>query len=484
MSDHPCSSSPISGLFGSVERVVFPVPLSPKKRAVGYFSDVVIDDIGETYTNGINNKKIRPPFITRDHYGTDLYILGFNKPENKQPWNVILQRVILNNYFIAIYDNKLRVILKDETKDIDYEINSSNIIEMMEIDYNNHKDNRIIPPNYPFLDAYINSEHKVFEEKIEGLGKCKLYVQLNKDYKKKVVYMRMPKMMVFSKPNPRLSAGYSALFICDNRVGNRLLSKCEDPKHSEWLPGWHSDEDKARKALSRITRFINASLESMIVETYSSATILSGLNQFTYSDESDMPGEKGSQENSEEKGDDGFELIDVSLAMNDLDYKMPKPSRKKKRKRKVKVEDGFDAGDEAGAGSGGPGENSGVGGDQAGAQGFGEEEGRQKGEWKMKKLPKSQFNYKCFQKSGSDDYTLVISSKSELSCQIRFYANGVDKKQNEDIILLEAFDAESNDSLNVANNIINNVETTPNPKTIKLVTKHKRKFGVEVELYA
>ena len=294
----------------------------------------------------------------------------------------------------------------------------------------------------------------------------------------------MPKMMVFSKPNPRLSANYSALFICNNRFGNKFLSKCEDPRHSEWDPGRHPDEDKARKTLSRIQRFINASLRSMIVETYSSETILGGLNQFTYSDESDMPGEKGTQENSEEKGDDGFELVDISLAMNDLDYKMPKPSRKKKRKRKVKVEDGFDAGDEAGAGSGGPGENSGVGGDQAGTHGFGEEEGRQKGEWKMKKLPKSQFNYKCFQKSGSDDYTLVISSKNEQSCQIRFYANGVDVNKNEDIILLEALDTDSNDSLNVANNIINNVETTPNPKTIKLVTKHKRKFGVEVELYA
>ena len=46
-----------------------------------------------------------------------------------------MQRVILNNYFIAIYDNKLRVLLKDEAKDIDYEISSSNVIEMMEKDY-------------------------------------------------------------------------------------------------------------------------------------------------------------------------------------------------------------------------------------------------------------------------------------------------------------------------------------------------------------
>ena len=103
----------------------------PKRRGVGFYSDVVKDDVGETYTNGINIKKIRPLFIERDHYGTDLYILDFKKPESKQPWNIILQRVILNNYFIAIYDNKLRVILKDEAKNINYEITSTNIIDIM-----------------------------------------------------------------------------------------------------------------------------------------------------------------------------------------------------------------------------------------------------------------------------------------------------------------------------------------------------------------
>ena len=141
-------------------------------------------------------------------------------------------------------------------------------------------------------------------------------------------------MLVYNKSNPRLSANYSALFMCDNSVGNRFLSKCEDPKHSEWDSGYHPNGEKASKILRRISLFINASLQSMIVETYSSETILSGLNQFTYSDESDMPGEKGSQENSEEKGDDGFELMDLTLTMNDLDYIMPKPSRKKRRKRK------------------------------------------------------------------------------------------------------------------------------------------------------
>lgn len=457
----------------------------PKRRGVGFYSHVTNDDIGEIYTNGINDLKIRPSFINRDHYGTDLYILGFKKPENKQPWNVLFQRVILNNYFAALYDNELRVVLTDEIEERSYELNSSNVIEMMKKDYAMNKNNKNIVTNFPFLDAYTNSQNKVVEQKIEGLGKCKLYIKLDKDYSKRVAYMRLLKMLVFHKQNPRLSSGYSALFICENKIGNKFLSTCEGPTHSDWDKGWNPNPEKAKTLLLRITRFINEVLKSLIVETYSTETILGGLSQFTYNDESEVPGENGSQENSNNEGDDdGFELEDVILEMNDLDYKLPKPSSKKNRKRKVKTEDGSDAGDEPGAGSGGPDSNEGEGGDRPGVKGFGELEGRQDGDWKIKKLRKSQYNYKCFQESGSNDYKLVITTKNEQSCQIKFYANGVDIEKNEEINLVEAIDVDNNTPLAIKNNMIDGVKTTPNPKTIRLVIKDNRKFGVEVELYA
>jgi hypothetical protein len=291
-------------------------------------------------------------------------------------------------------------------------------------------------------------------------------------------------MLVYHKQNPRLSSGYSALFICENKMGNKFLSKCEGPTHSEWDKGWHPNSENAQTLLLRITRFINEVLKSMIVETYSTETILGGLSQFTFNDESDTPGESGSQENSSSEGDDGFELEDIILEMNDLDYKLPKPSSKKNRKRKVKAEDGSDAGDEPGAGSGGPDSNEGEGGDRTGVKGFDELEGRQDGDWKIKKLRKSQYNYKCFQESGSDDYKLVITTKNEQSCQIKFYANGVDIEKNEEINLVEAIDVDNNTSLTIQNNMIDEVKTTPAPKTIRLVIKDNRKFGVEVELYA
>ena len=55
-------------------------------------------------------------------------------------------KVILNNYFVAIYDNELRVIIKDEIEGRSYEINNSNVFEMMKRDYDLKDDES----NYPF----------------------------------------------------------------------------------------------------------------------------------------------------------------------------------------------------------------------------------------------------------------------------------------------------------------------------------------------
>jgi len=457
---------------------------TPKKRGDGFYCDYSKDKNGEIYSNGIQDEKVRSSFIKRDHNGADIYILGFKKPDSKQPWNVILQRVILNNYFVSLYDNELRVIIIDEIKDRSYELNSSNVLELMKQDYNIHKESRTVDVNYPFLDAYTNSEHTIFEKNIEGLGQCKFFVQLNDDYFKQVAYMRLTKMLVYIKSKPLLSSGYSGLFICYSKKGNKLLSLCEGPTHTEWLSGYHKNPETANTVLLRISRFINDSLREMIVDTYSSETILGGLNQFSYYDESEIPGDKGNPDQQSDDGEDSFELEDITMSMNDLKYIKPKPSRKKIRKRKVKAEDGFDAGDEEGEGSGGRSDDSNGGGDQPGTKGYGELEGKKDGDWKMKKLPKSQYNYKCFQEAGSDEYKLVISTKNEKTCQISFYANGVDTYKNEEIIIERAIEEDTGAELKIYNNLINEVETTPNPKVIKITTKEKRKFGVELELYA
>ena len=367
----------------------------PKRQGYGFFCDYSVKD-NETIANGLTVENMKPSFADRNYNGTDLFILGFRKPivkndkkASKHSWHVLFKRVILNNYFASLYDNELRIIMKDEVEKKDYEINSSNVIEFMKQDYTFSRLDRSIITNYPYLDAYSDKRNQIVRDlHIEGLGKCKIYLKLDKDYPRRVAYMRLPKMLVESKSNVRLKTGYAALFICDNVKGNKFLSKCEDPTHQEWKAGWSDKEELAKKVLRRISKEINRVLASLITETYNEETILSGLEQFTFADESEMPLEsEGDSDEDSGDGEDGFTLDELEIETHDLDFIKPNPEKKKKRKKKVKTEEGFGTGEGNESGTGGGGENETEGGDTTGSEGFGHEEGG-KGEHKFKNYPR------------------------------------------------------------------------------------------------
>ena len=474
------------GKSAFIWKSIFTTHGSPKRQGYGFFCNYSVKN-EETIANGISIKKLKPSFADRNFNGTDLFILGFRKPVSKQnhSWHVLFKRVVLNNYFASLYDNELRVIMKDEAEKKEYEINSSNVIDYMKTDYTFNRLDRSMETNYPFIDAYTDTKNNIVKElNIDGLGSCKLYLKILKDYPRRIAFMRLPKMLVELKSNTRLKIGYAALFICDNVKGNKFLSQCEGPTHQEWKSGWHPKKDKASTVLFRIARAINEVLASLITETYNEETILSGLEQFTFADESEMP--LDSEGNSSEEsgdGEDGFSLDELVLVSHDLDFVKPNPEKKKKRKRKIKSDDGFGPGDEGESGTGGPDDDGGGGGNQPGTKGFGHEDGG-KGKNEYKKLPKTAFSYKCFQKSGETKYNLVISTKFEEECQIRLFSQGIDAQRNEAIIIMRAIDMETGQILETRNNFINKVETNTNPKTIEITAEGNRKFGVEVELYA
>ena len=291
-------------------------------------------------------------------------------------------------------------------------------------------------------------------------------------------------MVVEIKSNSRLKTGYAALFICDNKTGNKFLSKCEDPTHQEWKPGWSDKEEKAKTVLIRVTRAINELLASLITETYDKETIISGLEQFTFADESELPLEhEGKSKDDVGDGEDGFTLDELEMETHDLDFIKPNPERKKKRKKKIKAEEGFGIGDGNESGTGAGGRNETEGGNTIGNEGFGHEEGG-KGEHKFKKIPKTRYAYKCFQKAGESVYNLVISTKFEDECQMRIFSQGIDVQRNEAINITKAIDMDLGEKLNTNGNLINNVKTNNNPKVIEITIEENRKYGVEVELYA
>ncbi|MDA8753768.1 hypothetical protein N9N24_04650 [Candidatus Marinimicrobia bacterium] len=463
---------------------IFTTHGTPKKQGIGFFCEYGKEN-NESYANGISVEKYKPDFLTRKHNGTDLCILGFKKPQNLhrgQEWHHLFKKAILDNYFAALYDNELKVILKDDNNE--YELNSTNVFEMLKDDYISPIDERNNKSSFPYLDAYMNDKNNVYNFSINKLGKCKFYLLQNDDYPRKISYMRGPKQLVFTKSNTRLKTGYSAVFITDSKAGNKYLSKCEGPRHDEWFKGWHSKEGEAATVLKTISMEVNKILNNLTKETFSEETLLSGLEQFTYIEEDENPIETDGHSLDGNDGDDGFTLDDNVIETHDIDYAKPNLKRQRRRKKVEKDKDGFGPEGEGGeSGTGGRSDIGGEGGTTSGEKGDGPEQGG-KGDKKYKKLPKTRFSYKCFQKSGDSDYNLVISSKFEEDCQMRLYAQGIDSDKNENIIIKNVKDAETGDKIEFNGNIVENIKTDSNPKTILLKVENNRKLGVEVELYA
>ena len=464
-----------------------------EKRAAGYFCEFD-DEI--TAAHGFINDDVytKPDFINRSEFGTDLFILDFIQPrgENRQPWNVELMYTVMNNYFLSIYENELKVVFVDDNKQekIEHELNAGNIKEKMEQTYNRYMNKEAHPTlsviNYPYLDSYIDSS-KVFTEKIEGLGECKLYVKMDKNYPKFVARMRSLKMLVSQKRNPILGAGYAALFLCDNITGNKKLSEMENPTHDDWDAGLSDNIVNSQKLLRRLTRFINNSLKSLIASS-STNIVEFDLGNLFYEEDSEIELEESDQNmKPADNEEEGLELAESETAWDDIKFEQPRQKRNRRRKRMDQVAEGFEPGDDEDlSGSGGktdipvdpdPMPNPHL-------SGQGPDPGGKEGENVLKKIQKSQYGYRCYIESGSSNYRLVIKTKNERTCNIVFYARGLDRNKNETIAIEQAYEKESGVQYSVYNNIIQKVKTTPNPKVIEVSFADNRRYSVELELFA
>jgi hypothetical protein len=465
-----------------------------KKRAAGYFCSF---DEKNSQVNGFDGAdNIKPQFLDRKQIGTDICILDFILPEgeSRHPWHQELKFTVMNEYFLAIYQDKLKVVFKDETtlKKQEHQLNSGNIKDEMEQLYKRSKTEsgkrlKIPNINYPLLDAYIDPSHEM-EEKIGALGKCKLYVKIQKDYPKKVGVMRKPRMLVYQKQDSNLSKNYSALFICDNNQGNNHLLKMEDPTHSEWNPEYTNDINKYESIKRKLWGFIYKELRKLNEQVAGDSFDIDQGNLF-YEDKDEMELKSESTDPEQGEHSKGLELDVLETPWQDIAKMKPTASKKRRKKKIDESDQGIVPGDDPDliATTGGktdedvpphpPGPNPLPGPGQI------EVPGKFDGDRKLKKLKKSQYEYRCYQESNSNQFKLVLKTKNDQKCNILFFARGLDKNKNENLGILEVHDKSSSEPLEISDNKLINVSTTPDPLVFNLIFNQNRRFAVEVELY-
>lgn len=249
-----------------------------KKMAVGYYD----------CNNGkpIEDETEMPSQFRRSEPGTDINILGFN-PEDKEDAITEMKEAVLRNFWMAILDNRLKVRIDENLT-----ISKDNIAELIEEvfpdDDDNTRKNGYDNPR-PYFDAVrLNgtaSRYIACEEHLPMLGHVKLFINKQRGATDKVAYMRDLGMLIFSK-RTKTNYGMYGVFYCDDRNGNELLRKLENPAHDEWKAGnWRiagKTAPQGRPTLQILDNFVSRCLSEIFTSQNSQAVNIRGLEEFLY----------------------------------------------------------------------------------------------------------------------------------------------------------------------------------------------------------
>jgi hypothetical protein len=193
----------------------------------------------------------------------------------------------LRSFWLAIYRNKLVVTIEGVAIDKDSLEEYITKYFPVENDITRNKGNYFPRPYYNAVaQAESSPNAKCFIEVLPTLGKCYLYLIKCRDAKDKILYMRKPLMLVYSK-RTQTSYGVFGVFVCENDKGDKILQSMENPAHDEWKPSnWRNTYNKIERlgeqAKDEIAEFIQRSFTKLFDSSQDTALEITGLEDLLY----------------------------------------------------------------------------------------------------------------------------------------------------------------------------------------------------------
>ncbi|MFA5011120.1 MAG: hypothetical protein WC644_04120 [Ignavibacteria bacterium] len=249
----------------------------------------------------VTNIEHIPDIFKRTEKGTDITLMGFRDSEE---WRDSLIKSVLNNFWFAIFDNKLIV-------EIDNILISKDNLEQIISSYYSENDNDGSVNDaetwnpYPFFKAVKYhgdpTNTKCFVKDIEILGEVKLYILLKEGLPSRTVFLRRPKMIVYKKTDRR-GIDYAGVFVCENEKGNEILRRMENPQHNEWKKNNYKENDKphpdAKKAEEELKAFVKECMESLMSNESGKPQQILELNKYINIPEDLLPDNDGNGDGS------------------------------------------------------------------------------------------------------------------------------------------------------------------------------------------
>ena len=192
----------------------------------------------------------------RQQYGTDLYVMGLKKIEN---WKEKIILAVLNNFLVALQNNKLEVIVDDETiNELTLSDYLNSIKETLRIGkYVLSTDERNTFYNtYSYYLALSSENKKIFtipeewiEEYsfIEDTNDATLYLVLDEEHPtRRVLQTRRSGMTIFERNRINGSIPFSGVFYATGRELNIFLKNLENVNHDNWSSDREDDSNRKK----------------------------------------------------------------------------------------------------------------------------------------------------------------------------------------------------------------------------------------------
>jgi len=238
--------------------------------------------------------------LSKDLKGSTLSILGFDATNG---WELQLALSVAENFFGAIFDGHLRVIIGDKFK-----LDSTSIFDFFDDEkikksissYDNEPEN--FDNRLAYLTAHSGGVEVITEESEQShLGLCQLKLIVSETLPRKVCILRNGMFITDSLSGLKRFSDFKdfvAVFHCQSTKGNSLLRAMEPPKHDDFEPArLYSKEEqrKGKKALADLAEWVKGCLRKHAKDPIHDVTSLDEMKDL-FGDEGDGDNGKGLEE--------------------------------------------------------------------------------------------------------------------------------------------------------------------------------------------
>lgn len=228
--------------------------------------------------------------------GSTLNIIGFDAMHN---WQVHLAVSVAENFFGAIHDGRLRVLIGER-----FTLDKTTIVNFFADDsVRGAISKQDSEPEYfdnsrAYLAAHAGGIEVLVEESEQlHLGLCQLKIIVAEGLPRKVCVLRNGMFITDSLTGLRRFSDFKdfvAVFHCQSKKGNELLRAMEPPRHDDFEPArlFTKDEQrKGKKALTDLAEWVKSALRLHAKDPVHDVTSLDELKDL-FGDEGD--GDSGS----------------------------------------------------------------------------------------------------------------------------------------------------------------------------------------------